>query len=179
MLEFWTDPDGNMSTYSFDVELATTYGINEAILIGVFQYNINHINNFTNLFFDCDLHKKECPGRHVTEITSEVIEKVFPFWEEKKVNQILDSLIEQKLLEEKTSKRQKFHQTQRFFIASDLLIYYLAYKISKLSDNELNKVGKRIKRIYDETRTEYLKRGEKEAQEIIFSRIYKKEQSIQ
>lgn len=75
--------------YSFDVELAKKYGVNEAIIIKnlIFWINKNKANN-----------KHEHEGRTWTYNSMEAWHKLFPFWSVHQIRRILESLIKQQVI---------------------------------------------------------------------------------
>lgn len=75
--------------YSFDVEHAAEYGVDEAIMIYNFQFWIRK-----NLVNGKHIHE----GRCWTYNSMRAFADLFPFWTEKQVRRILKSLIEQGIL---------------------------------------------------------------------------------
>jgi hypothetical protein len=75
--------------YHFDVEYAIKYGVNEAIMLQNFIFWIQR--NMAN-----DKHKHD--GKTWTFNTRKAYQQLFPFWSERQVRNIIDSLIEQKVL---------------------------------------------------------------------------------
>jgi len=75
--------------YSFDVELAKRYGVDEAIMIKSFQYwiRLNKANNSN--YYD---------GHYWTYNTIKALSELFPFWSEKQVRAILQNLLNLKIL---------------------------------------------------------------------------------
>lgn len=75
--------------YIFDINLATQYGVEEAIMIGNFQFwlNKNKANNYNFI-----------NGRYWTFNSIKSFESLFPFWTKKQINRILNSLIEKEIL---------------------------------------------------------------------------------
>ena len=75
--------------YSFDVELAKRYGVDEAIMIKSFQYwiRLNKANNSN--YYD---------GHDWTYNTIKALSELFPFWSEKQVRAILQNLLNLKIL---------------------------------------------------------------------------------
>ena len=75
--------------YSFDVDYATEYGVDEAILLQNLIFWI--IKNKA-----CEKHYYE--GRTWTYNSAKSFEVLFPFWNEKQIRRIIDSLKEQKVI---------------------------------------------------------------------------------
>jgi hypothetical protein len=75
--------------YSFDINFAKKYGVDEAIMIKSFQYwiRLNKANN-TN-FYD---------GHYWTYNTISALSELFPFWTEKQVRSILQNLLKLNIL---------------------------------------------------------------------------------
>ncbi len=76
-------------SHLFDVEMAVEYGLNEAILIRHFQFW-----NDKNKAAGKHLHE----GRHWSYGSWKSIAALFPYWSEKQVRTILESLIKQGVL---------------------------------------------------------------------------------
>jgi hypothetical protein len=79
----------NPLSHAFNVELATKYGIDEAILIAHFQYWIN-LNHRTN--------KNKIEGRTWTFQTRKDIAAHFPYWDENKVKRLVARLLKLKVI---------------------------------------------------------------------------------
>lgn len=75
-----------MTTYHFDVDHAVAYGVNEAIMISNLAYWINH-----NRANKKHLHD----GRTWTYNSRGAFAELFPFWSERQVRGITESLIKQ------------------------------------------------------------------------------------
>lgn len=75
--------------YSFDVDVATKYGVNEAILIGNLQFWL--LKNKAN--------KTHCyDDRTWTYNSIQAFATLFPFWTAKQVRRVLDSLISKEVI---------------------------------------------------------------------------------
>jgi len=70
--------------YSFDIEFAKKYGVDEAIMIKSFQYWIRLNKANKSNYHD---------GRFWTYNTTKALAELFPFWSEKQVRAILSSLL--------------------------------------------------------------------------------------
>lgn len=75
--------------HSFDIELAQEFGLDEAIMISNFQFWIS--KNLAN-------GRHEYEGRFWTYNSIPAFVKIFPYWTEKQVRRILDSLVVQGVL---------------------------------------------------------------------------------
>ena len=75
--------------HSFDIELAQEFGLDEAIMISNFQFWIS--KNLAN-------GRHEYEGRFWTYNSIPDFVKIFPYWTEKQVRRILDSLVVQGVL---------------------------------------------------------------------------------
>lgn len=75
--------------HSFDIELAQEFGLDEAIMISNFQFWIS--KNIAN-------GRHEYEGRFWTYNSIPAFVKIFPYWTEKQVRRILDSLVVQGVL---------------------------------------------------------------------------------
>jgi hypothetical protein len=73
----------NNLNYAFNVDLATKYGVNEAIFLNNLIYWINQNEaNGTNFY----------KGRYWTYNTIEAYTKLFPFWSTRQIRTIMDKL---------------------------------------------------------------------------------------
>lgn len=89
--------------YSFDIEIAKKYGINEAIMIKNFQYWIRK-NKSNNLNYN--------DGRTWTYNSVDAFTLLFPFWSYNQTKRILSSLIQQEVLVTGNYNKAKYDRTK-------------------------------------------------------------------
>jgi hypothetical protein len=75
--------------YSFDIDFAKKYGVDEAIMIKSFQYWIRLNKANKSNFYD---------GHYWTYNTISALSELFPFWSEKQVRTILQNLLKLNIL---------------------------------------------------------------------------------
>jgi hypothetical protein len=75
--------------YHFDIQEAKKYGVNEAIMINNFRFWI--MKNYAN-------NKNRYEGRTWTYNSKKALRVLFPFWTERQIRTILESLINQGVL---------------------------------------------------------------------------------
>jgi len=116
--------------YSFDVDLATKYGVDEAIMIKSFQYWIRLNKANKSNFYD---------GHYWTYNTIKSLSLLFPFWSEKQVRTVLQNLLNRKVLIKGNYNKMGFDRTiwYAFMNENDFL------PILK-KENPSNKMGKSI-----------------------------------
>jgi hypothetical protein len=88
--------------YSFDVEVATKYGVDEAIMIQNFQFWI-----FKNKAGEKNQHD----GRTWTFNTIKALETIFPFWSVKQIRRVMKSLIDNEILVTGNYNQKGYDQT--------------------------------------------------------------------
>jgi uncharacterized phage protein (TIGR02220 family) len=88
--------------YSFDVDLATKYGVDEAIMIKSFQYWIRLNKANKSNFHD---------GHYWTYNTIKSLSSLFPFWSEKQVRTVLQNLLNRKILMKGNYNKMGFDRT--------------------------------------------------------------------
>jgi hypothetical protein len=98
------------NNYSFNVEYATEFGVNEAILINNFQFWIqkNKANN-TN-FFD---------GKYWTYNSVEAFATLFPFWSQKQIRTTIESLLSQGVIVKGNYNKDKHNRTAWYAFADE------------------------------------------------------------
>lgn len=74
-----------MREYSFNVDLATYYGVDEAVVIAVFQNIIKNNRAFKRNYGDSDYR---------VMFTDDYLQCLFPFWKVKKTKQLINKLVE-------------------------------------------------------------------------------------
>ncbi len=88
--------------HSFSVDLASQYGIEEAIVIHHFQYWTRH---------NRELKRNQHDGRTWTYQTREEISAHFPYWSPDKVRRYLDSLVSKEILIKGNFNKTPFDRT--------------------------------------------------------------------
>lgn len=96
--------------YSFNIQYAKKYGVEEAIMIHNFQFWI--IKNKSN-------NKHQYDGRTWTYNSIKAMCELFPFWTEKQVRRILDSLIQQKILLTGNYNEKRYDRTLWYAFANE------------------------------------------------------------
>ena len=89
-------------TYSFNVDVAETYGVDEAIMIKSFQYWI--VKNAI-------AQKNSCNGFTWTYNSASALKNRFPFWSERQIRRILKSLIDGGVLQ--SGNYNKYYTSKR------------------------------------------------------------------
>ena len=88
--------------YSFDIRLAKKFGVEEAIMLSNFQFWI--LKNKAN---EKHLHE----GKTWTYNSIKSFAKLFPFWSEKQIRRILDSLIKQGVIQTGNFNNSQYDRT--------------------------------------------------------------------
>ena len=88
--------------HSFDVELASLYGIDIAVLVHHFQFWINRNKNLKRNFHD---------GRTWTYETIEEIAAHFPYWSYKQTRNILDKLVKHQIIIKGNYNKHEYDRT--------------------------------------------------------------------
>lgn len=98
--------------YSFDVDLAKKYGVDEAIMIHNFQFWI--VKNRTNRkhFYD---------GRTWTYNSIEAFQKLFSFWTKRQIERILGRLIKENILLKGNFNKNSYDRTNWYAFAQESL----------------------------------------------------------
>jgi len=117
--------------YSFDIDIAKQYGINEAIMIKNFQYwiNKNKSNNTNN-------HD----GRTWTYNSVEAYTQLFPFWNYNQIKRILKSLINQGVLLTGNYNKAKYDRTKWYAFVEEQTFVNIEQSISKKEQMQITKV---------------------------------------
>lgn len=89
-------------TYTFDIDLAAKYGVNEAIMLNNFIYWIAKNEANGKHFYD---------GRYWTYNSVAAFVKLFPFWSNKQIRTIIASLERQGVLMKGNYNEQKYDRT--------------------------------------------------------------------
>ena len=99
--------------YSFDVDHAKHYGVEEAILLHNFLFWIRH--NRAN-------RQNEHDGRTWTYNTLEAFAELFPFWSVRQIRRILDSLIEQGVIVKGNHNARAYDRTCWYALTDESLL---------------------------------------------------------
>ncbi len=97
-------------TYTFDIEIAKEYGVNEAILITNLQFWIK--KNQAN-------EKNYYEGHYWTYNSIKAWQKLFPFWTEKTIRTILNHLIEKGVIITGNYNQSKYDRTLWYAFADE------------------------------------------------------------
>ena len=89
-------------TYSFDIDVAKEYGVNEAILITNLQFWIRKNQANDKNFYD---------GRYWTYNSIKAWQELFPFWTEKTIRTIINHLIEKGIIMTSNYNQSKYDRT--------------------------------------------------------------------
>lgn len=89
-------------TYSFDIDVAKEYGVNEAILIANLQFWIRKNQANDKNFYD---------GRYWTYNSIKAWQELFPFWTEKTIRTIINHLIEKGIIMTGNYNQSKYDRT--------------------------------------------------------------------
>src|SRR3989304_6622930 len=100
--------------YSFDIEMASKHGVNEAILIKNFQFWItkNRANN--RHFHD---------GRTWTYNSVEAFTRIFPFWTAKQIRKALDNLIKDNIITTGNYNESRYDRTLRYAFSDESICH--------------------------------------------------------
>jgi uncharacterized phage protein (TIGR02220 family) len=101
--------------HSFDIAHAQRYGVDEAIMIGNFQYWIN--KNQANARHQYD-------GRTWTYNSVLAFEKLFPYWTAKQIRRVLDSLVEQGVLMKGEYNKSVYDRTSWYAFVDESTFLY-------------------------------------------------------
>ena len=136
--------------YSFNIEIAEKYGVNEAIMLNNFMFWIKkNIANGTNNFDD----------NWWTFNSARAFKDLFPFWSESQIRRILKSLIEKGILIEGNYNKVAYDRTKWYAICKSRFEEFHLTKSSNGSNERVtpipdnkpdNKPDKRVSSILDE-----------------------------
>lgn len=112
-----------MPALAFDTELATSYGVNEAIFINNVQYWVRH-----NKYNKSQAHYYE--GKYWTWNTQEALTKLFPFWSLRTIQRIISSLVEQKLIITCQPNKTKHDHTTWYTLSNEMWCFFDGDKLS-------------------------------------------------
>ena len=146
--------------YSFDINYAQLYGINEAIMIKNFQYWITKNKSNDGNFHD---------GKTWTYNSVNAFTALFPFWSYQKICRILKSLITQKVLMVGNYNRAKYDRTKWYaFVCEETFI-----KIDTSSNQNSNLQDSKMKDATIKSDTP-IPNGKQQIQTQIENQLYKK-----
>ena len=97
-------------TYSFDIDVAKEYGVNEAILIANLQFWIRKNRANDKNFYD---------GRYWTYNSIKAWQELFPFWTEKTIRTIINHLIEKGVIITGNYNQSKYDRTLWYAFADE------------------------------------------------------------
>jgi len=125
--------------YSFSVEHAEKYGLNEAIMIHNFMYwiKINQANN--NNFIN---------GRHWTYNSSKAFQKLFPFWTQKQIEYTLSKMVDTGILIKDCFNEDKRDRTGWYTLADDFFSNCISEKKEMDVTNLGNDISEKKEMIY-------------------------------
>ena len=122
--------------YSFNIHIASVYGLEEAIMIKNFQFWI--LKNKANGKHDQD-------GYTWTYNSVGSFEKVFPFWSRSQISRILKSLIDQGALKVGNYNKSKYDRTRWYSFSDNRLLETEQWKDGKPKVEKKKKIkGKAI-----------------------------------
>lgn len=115
-------------TYSFNVDVAETYGVDEAIMIKSFQYWI--VKNAI-------AQKNSCNGFTWTYNSASALKNRFPFWSERQIRRILKSLIDGGVLQSGNYNKKQYDRTA-WYSFKDEEIWLQAAESTKLPNGDMS-----------------------------------------
>jgi len=122
--------------YSFNIHIASVYGLEEAIMIKNFQFWI--IKNQAN-------GKHDHNGSYWTYNSVGSFEKVFPFWSKSQLSRILKSLIDQGALKVGNYNKSKYDRTRWYSFSDTRLLETEQWKDGKPKVEKKKKIkGKQL-----------------------------------
>ena len=113
--------------YSFDINHAKQYGVDEAIIIYNFQFWL--MKNKAN---GNNLHD----GRHWTYNSVRAYSELFPFWTQAKIKRILKSLVDQGVLVKGCYNKVKYDRTNWYAFQDESIFLPLAESDQWKSENQ-------------------------------------------
>ena len=120
--------------YHFDVDLAIKYSIEESVILNFLSYWI-FINKANERNFR--------DGYYWTYNSLTALEKIFPFWDYKKIGRILQKLEDKKIILSGNYNKIKFDRTKWYTIIDSSILEKMETDFSKFG-NRLSKPGKAI-----------------------------------
>ena len=101
--------------YSFNVEIAKKYGVEEAVLIHNLYWWIRK-NKANNQHF--------YKGRYWTYNSRKAFSELFPFWTERQVRRITEKLTEEKVLYVDNFNQVKYDRTLWYALSDEIILFY-------------------------------------------------------
>lgn len=120
--------------YYFDADIATEHGIEEAVMLNFISYWV-----FVNKANDRNLRD----GYYWTYNSLVALERIFPFWDYKKIGRILQKLEDKKVILSKNYNNIKFDRTKWYTIIDQSISEKMEFDFSKLG-NRSPKYGRPI-----------------------------------
>jgi hypothetical protein len=120
--------------YHFDVDLAIEYSIEEAVIL-------NHLSYW--IFINKANERNFRDGSYWTFNTLEAFEKIFPFWDYKKIGRILQKLENRKVILSGNYNKIKFDRTKWYTIIAPSILQKMESDFSKFG-NRMSKNEKAI-----------------------------------
>ena len=113
--------------YSFDINHAKQYGVDEAIIIYNFQFWLQKNKANGNNLHD---------GRHWTYNSVRAYSELFPFWTQAKIKRILKSLVDQGVLVKGCYNKVKYDRTNWYAFQDESIFLPLAESDQWKSENQ-------------------------------------------
>lgn len=126
-------------TYQFDVDIATQYGVNGAILIQNVSFWI--IKNKAN-------HKNFFEGRYWTYNSISAFEKLFPFWNERQIRYVISKLIEENVLMKGYFNESSYDRTAWYSFTDDFFLKH--FSDTKNDDSSCQKSNSHLTKLSNE-----------------------------
>lgn len=138
--------------YSFSVEYARKYGLNEAIMLHNFIYwiNINKANN--NNFIN---------GRYWTYNSSKAFQKLFPFWTQKQIEYTLSKMVDTGILIKDCFNEDKRDRTAWYTLSDDFFSKCISEKKEMDTTNLGNDISEKKEIIYITDKKQQIKNTNK------------------
>lgn len=114
----------------FRFEIATIIGVKEAILLNHFIYWVNHNKKVKsrNHFRD---------GKYWTYLSMHDLSETFPFWNERQLRTIVDSLVKKNLVIKGDYGRKLYYKATWYSVPDELLIFPYYKKNSPKKESQL------------------------------------------
>lgn len=138
--------------YTFSVEYAEKYGLNEAIMLHNFMYwiKINQANN--NNFIN---------GRHWTYNSSKAFQKLFPFWTQKQIEYTLSKMVDTGILIKDCFNEDKRDRTTWYTLADNFCSDCISEKKEMDATNLGNDISEKKEMIYITDKKQQIKNTDK------------------
>ena len=126
--------------YSFDINVAKKYGVDEAIMIKNFQYWIMKNKASGKHFYD---------GRTWTYNSTKAFIDLFPFWKEYQIRRVLDSLIKQGIIIIGNYNKNAYDRTLWYAFANEEILNSICENPQMENTKNSNRIEKNSKPIPD------------------------------